>query len=251
MLSIFLRFVFMLFLSHLYTWAFAQNAHEILESMIDLTRGEVAYSEIRMEVVRPRFTREISLRSWSLGNDYSLILITSPARDKGIAYLKRGSEVWNWVPTIDRTIKLPPAMMGQSWMGSDFTNNDLVRDNAVLEDYYSKILGKEWAEGYECYILELIPKESSAVVFSRVLLWISTQYFFQVKSEQYGESGMLVNRILFSDIKELGGRKMPSKVTLIPVDKKGHSTILFHEAIDFSPRIDERFFTLQNLKRVQ
>jgi hypothetical protein len=240
----------------LLVWGFpsflgAQNATEILEKMIDFTRGDRVFSEIHMEVVRPRFTREIAMKSWSMGGEYSLVLITAPARDQGIAYLKRGKEVWNWVPNIDRIIKLPPAMMSQSWMGSDFTNDDLVRETAVLEDYSARLLGKERVEGYECYKIQLIPKEGSAVVFSKVILWISTQYYFQLKSEQYGEKDQLVNRILYSDIKELGGRTMPSKITLYPLDKKGHKTILIQKHLDFSPAIDESFFTLQNLKRVQ
>jgi hypothetical protein len=105
----------------------AQTAREIVERMDLKMRGESMHVEMEMEIVRPRFSRSIGIKSWSKGQNYSMILITAPARDRGTAFLKRNREIWNWVPNIERTIKLPPSMMAQSWMGSDFTNDDLVR----------------------------------------------------------------------------------------------------------------------------
>ncbi|MDZ7808203.1 MAG: outer membrane lipoprotein-sorting protein [Gracilimonas sp.] len=113
----------------------AQNATEIVRKMDEKMRGESLEAEVTMTIVRPNWSREVSMKSWSRGTEYSMILITAPARDRGTAFLKRGNEIWNWVPSVGRTIKMPPSMMMQSWMGSDFTNDDLVRESSSVTDY--------------------------------------------------------------------------------------------------------------------
>ncbi|MGK7371085.1 MAG: outer membrane lipoprotein-sorting protein, partial [Candidatus Halalkalibacterium sp. M3_1C_030] len=110
----------------------AQDATEIVKRADEKMRGESSRAEITMEIIRPTWSRSISMKAWSLGMDYSLILVTAPARDEGTAYLKRGNEIWNWLPDINRTIKMPPSMMSQSWMGSDFSNNDLVEESSIV-----------------------------------------------------------------------------------------------------------------------
>ena len=227
------------------------NPRVILRKAEEHTRGDKSYAEITMEVVRPRFTRTISMRSWAMGEDYSLILITAPARDRGTAYLKRKNEIWNWMPSIDRLIKLPPSMMGQSWMGSDFTNDDLVRESSVIDDYTHKLLGQEMVEGRNCYKIEMVPKPDKPIVWGKVIVWIAEDPYIQLKTEQYDEQGKLVNKIEFSDIKLFGGKEIPAKMTLTPLDKKGHQTILTQQEINFSPEIDEDFFSIQNLQRVR
>jgi hypothetical protein len=117
------------------TAAMAQDPADIIRRMEDNMRGDASYTEMTMEVVRPRYTREISMRSWTLGDDFALINITAPARDEGTGFLKRGNDIWNYVPNIDRTIKMPPSMMSQSWMGSDFTNDDLVQGTSRVDDF--------------------------------------------------------------------------------------------------------------------
>lgn len=228
-----------------------QDAGEIIQKMEDLTRGEESYSEVIMQIVRPRYTREISMKSWALGEDYSLILITGPARDRGIAYLKREKEIWNWLPTIDRLIKLPPSMMSQSWMGSDFTNDDLVRESSTVDDYTHRLIGTEKIEGYECYKIELIPKPDRPIVWSKVIMWIAIEKYFQLKTEQYDERDELVNTISFSDIVKFGDREIPAKMVMVPEDKKGNQTVLIQEKIDFNPSLKETFFSIQNLQRIR
>ena len=227
------------------------NPREILRKAEEHTRGDKSYAEVTMEVVRPRFTRTISMRTWAMGEEYSLILITAPARDRGIAYLKRKNEIWNWMPSIDRLIKLPPSMMGQSWMGSDFTNDDLVRESSVIDDFTHKLLGQEVVEGRTCHKIEMIPKPDKPIVWGKVIVWIAEDPYIQLKTEQYDEKGKLINRIEFSDIKTFDGREVPTKMTLIPLDKPGQNTILTQHKMDFNPAIDEDFFSIQNLQRVR
>lgn len=229
----------------------AQDAREILQKMEDLTRGESSYAEVSMQIVRPRYTREMSLRTWAMGDDYSLILVTAPARDKGIAYLKREKEIWNWIPSIDRMIKLPPSMMAQSWMGSDFTNDDLVRESSILTDYTHRFLRKETLDGEECYLIELIPKPDKPIVWSKVLIWVAVDHYYQLKIEQFDERQELTNTIFFSEVKNLGNRTIPSKMELVPENKPGHKTIMIQHSIDFEPGLKESFFSIQNLQRIR
>lgn len=224
---------------------------EILRKMEAHTRGDKMYSEFTMQIERPRYTREMQMKSWAMGTDFSLILVTQPARERGIAYLKRYKEIWNYVPTIDRLIKLPPSMMSQSWMGSDLSNDDLVRESSLIDDYTHALVGRDTLLGYACYKLELVPKPSRPIVWSKVWIWIAETHFFQLKAVQFDERGDQVNTLLYSDVKQLGGRMMPAKMELIPHQKRGQKTVLIQNAVDFNPAISEEFFSIQNLKNVR
>ena len=185
------------------------------------------------------------------GDDYSLILITNPAKEKGTAFLKRNKEVWNWIPSIERHIKLPPSMMSQSWMGTDFTNDDLVREASTIVDYEHTLLGKETILDKECYKIQMIPKPSAAIVWEKVIVWIDTIDFLQLKAEFYDEDGELVNIMISSDIIELGGRKITSKIEMIPIDKEGNSTVIIYNNIVFDKPINDDFFTTRNMKQLE
>lgn len=142
-------------------------------------------------------------------------------------------------------------MMGQSWMGSDFTNDDLVRESSILEDYEHEIVGEQTVEGRPCYQIALIPKEDAPVVWGKVLMWISKEKFLQLKTEFYDEDGYLVNTMLGKDIKKMDDRMLPSRLEVIPADEDGHKTIVEYKALKFNDSIDKGFFSLQNMKRVR
>jgi len=234
--------------------SFAQDqltALEIVKKADDKRRGGTNYSEMSIAIVRPSWTREMDVKAWSKGTSFSLILITDPARDKGTTFLKRDKEIWNWVPSIDRNIKLPPSMMMQSWMGSDFTNDDLIKESSIIEDYTHKLLGDSVIEGRDCYKIELIPKPEAPVVWGKIYNWIDKKDFMELKTELYDEDGYLVNRVLFSEIEELDGRLLPSKMEYIPVDKEGHKTMIKYSNVDYDIDIGEGYFSLQNMKRVR
>jgi outer membrane lipoprotein-sorting protein len=231
--------------------AFSQTGKEIVTKMNDNAYGGKLYSAMKMTIVRPKWTRSMTLKSWSDGQDYSLILITGPAREKGITYLKRKREMWNFQPSISRTIKMPPSMMSQSWMGSDFKNDDLVRQSSIVDDYSHQLVGKETIEGLECYKVELIPNPEAPVVWGKVILWIDTQNHIQLKAEQYDEDIELVQTMLGQNIKKMDGRTLATKQTLIPADKKGHQTVMEYTEMDFGTAITDSFFSTQNMKRVR
>lgn len=228
------------------------TATEILEKADEKTRGsESAYTEMTITTVRPKWTREMTMKSWAKGNDYSLILITSPARDKGTAFLKRKKEVWNWVPNIERSIKMPPSMMMQSWMGTDFTNDDLVRESSTVNDYDSKVVGDSTIAGRKCWKLELIPKPDAPVVWGKVIAFIDQTDYIQLRAESYDEDMYLVNIMNAADIKTMDGQTIATKMEMIPVDENGHKTLMQINNIEFNGGITETFFTTQNMKRVK
>lgn len=235
------------------TTADAQNtlsALEIVRKADQNMRGESSESEIVMTIVRPNWTRSITMKAWSMGTQHSLVHITSPARDAGTSFLKRRNEIWNWVPNIGRTVKLPPSMMMQSWMGSDFTNDDLVRESSIVEDYTHKLLGDSTIAGLSCHKIELIPKPDAPVVWDRILVWISKDDFLQLRSEFYDEFGELVNVMVGSDVKTFDGRKIPSRMEMIPVEKKGHKTVMEYKKLTFRTNLKEDFFSVANMRRV-
>lgn len=234
------------------TLTFSQTALEIIKTADDRARGITSsQGEMKMTIIRPTWKREVSIKSWSKGKDYSLMLIIAPARDKGAAFLKRENEIWNWQPTIDRAIKLPPSMMMQSWMGSDFTNDDLVRESSVVIDYTHKLLGEEMIEGRNCYKIELTPKPDAPVVWGKVISWISKDDYLQLKTEFYDEDGYLVNTMYGKEVKMIGGRLLPTRLEMIPAEEEGKMTVVEQIDIVFDEPIDESFFSIQNMKRVR
>lgn len=229
----------------------AQDAREIIRAMEDHMRGESSYVEMTMTVERPRFSREIALKAWALGQDYSLILVTAPARDQGTVFLKRRNEIWNFVPSIDRIIKMPPSMLSQSWMGSDFTNDDLVRETSIVDDFEQQILRTEMYEGFEAYVIELVPKPHAAVVWGKVLVWVSKENHLQLRVENYDQNFALVNTMLLSDIRTMDNRLLPTRMELIPSDRPNQRTVLQYRVMRFDVDLNESFFTQQNMSRVR
>ena len=227
------------------------SAVEIVTQADQKRRGETNFSQMKISIVRPSWSRDMEVKAWSKGTDYSMILITSPARDKGTTFLKRDKEIWNWIPSIDRNIKLPPSMMMQSWMGSDFTNDDLIKESSIIDDYSHRLLGDSLVLGLDCFKIELIPNPDAPVVWGKIYMWIDKKDFMELKTELYDEDGYLVNRVLFSEIENLDGRLLPSKMEYIPVDKPGQKTVIKYQVVDYDIDIGESYFSLQNMKRVR
>ena len=227
------------------------SAKEIVQKADDNMRGKTSEAAITIKIIRPTWSREMNMKAWSKGDDYSMILVTSPAKEKGTVFLKRIKEVWNWIPSIERNIKLPPSMMSQSWMGTDFTNDDLVKEASSVSDYNHTLLGKETISNKDCYKIEMVPKPSAAVVWEKVIVWIDSEDFLQLKAEFYDEDGELVNIMNSRDVKELGGRKITSTIEMFPVDKEGNSTVILYNDIIFDIPIIDNFFTTRNMKQLK
>ncbi|NWJ65906.1 outer membrane lipoprotein-sorting protein, partial [Vibrio parahaemolyticus] len=205
--------------------SYAESAFDIVQKSDQAMRGKSSYSEATMEIVRPDWTRSMTMKSWTKGTELSLVLVTAPAKDKGSASLKRHREMWNWVPSIERVIKIAPSMLSQSWMGSDFTNDDLINQSSIVVDYQHALLGNDSFEGDKVWVIEATAKPDAPVVWNKVTLWISQSTYLQRQVEFYDEFDERVNVLTTYDVKELGGRKIATRMEMKPVDKPGNKTI--------------------------
>ncbi|HWZ02713.1 MAG TPA: outer membrane lipoprotein-sorting protein [Mucilaginibacter sp.] len=229
----------------------AQDAKQIVTKAEDNIRGLSSVTEMTILVKRPTWSRSMSIKAWSKGEQYSLMVVTAPAKDAGTVFLKRVKEIWNWLPNIERVVKLPPSMMAQSWMGTDLTNDDLVKASSRIDDYTHKIVGDSLIEGRKCWKIEMIPLASAAVVWSKVNMWIDQRDYLELRLEFFDEDNKLVNVMQGSDIKTIGGRVMPVKLEMIPVQKKGQETIITYNSATFNQPISVDFFTTQNMKKAK
>lgn len=246
-----LYFVMLLsFLCNLNT-ALSQDARDIVKKADDRAKGKSSVATITIQTIRPKWTREMTVKSWTKGNDWVIILVMQPVKEKGIVYLKRKKEVWNWIPAIERNIKLPPSMMSQSWMGTDFTNDDLVKEASVVEDYNHTIIGDTTIEGRVCYQIKMLPKPSAAVVWGKLLMCIDKKDFLMLQVKYFDEDGKLINTMLAGDIKMLGGKLLPARMEMIPADKIGNKTVLIYNELLFDKPIDDNFFTTQNMPNLR
>jgi len=244
--------VYLITLSLLYVMQTpSQTALEIIEKADSKLRGVSSYAEMTITTVRPKWEKKMSMKSWSKGADLSVSLVMSPAKEKGSVFLKRKNEVWNYIPSLERSIKLPPSMMMQSWMGTDLTNDDLVKQSSTVVDYTHKLTGSETIEGLPCWKLELTPKEEATVVWGKVIVWVDKQDYMQIKSEFYDEDDELINLMKGSDVKTFGGKKLPAKIEFIPVDNPGQKTVIEYTVWEFDVDIPDSYFTTQYTTRLK
>jgi outer membrane lipoprotein-sorting protein len=233
---------------------FAQNmsATEIVRRTDEKLNGEKSsYTVMSMTIVRPSWKRTIEFKNWSLGCDYAMTLVTAPAKDVGQTFLKRDVEMWSWNPSINRLIKLPPSMMSQGWMGSDYTNDDILKESSVVKDYTHEIVGEEMIDDRLCYKIRMVAKADAAVVWGHQIRWIDKKDMLFLKAELYDEDGSLVRTEKGSDIREMDGRIIPCRIELLPAEEKGNKTIIEIREIKFNITVEEKFFSQQNMKMVR
>jgi len=228
----------------------AQNATEIVRKMDDKMRGKSSQAELTIKTIRPNWSREMLVKTWMKEGHYAMILIQAPTKEKGIVYLKRKKEVWNWIPALERSIKLPPSMMTNSWMGTDFTNDDLVKESSAVDDYDHRIIKDTMIDKRDCYLIEFLPKPNTAVVWGKILVKINKKDFIEMYSEFYDEEGKLINVMIAHNIRMMDGRLIPTHIEMIPVDKKGQKTELFYRTILFNRNIEESFFRQERMKQL-
>lgn len=231
--------------------SFAQDAKEIIAKSDELIKSKSSFAEFSMEIIKTDWSRSFGMKSWAVEPDYAIIYVTEPARDKGTVTLKRKKEVWNWIPAAQKVIKIPPSMMLQSWMGSDFTNDDLVKESSIVNDYTHNIVREEKYKEYDCYVIESIPTEDAGVVWGKLLTWISKEYYFSLKTEFYDEDEFLVKKYIGSEIKKMDGRTFPTHWEMLPEERPGEKTTFTYENIQFNYPVNESFFSERNMKRVR
>ena len=227
------------------------TAEEIIKKADEKTRGKTNTSTMQMEIIRPTWKRSVSMKSWGRGMDFSLTYITAPAKDKGQVFMKRKTEMWNWMPAIGRMIKIPASMMSQGWMGSDYTNDDILKESSIVKDYSHKIVAEEKLDDFDTYKIEMLPKEEAAVIWGKVYKWITKDEFIQIRSEYYDEDDDLIKSDLAFDFKIMDGRLIPTRIEIVPANEEGKKTVLYIQDIKFDVDLPESFFSQQQMKRVR
>ena len=227
------------------------SAVEIIQKADEKVRGKTNTSIMEMEIIRPTWKRSVTMKSWGRGMEYSMTYITSPAKDKGQVFMKRVTEMWNWMPSIGRMIKIPASMMSQGWMGSDYTNDDILKESSIVVDYTHKIATEENINGHVTYKIEMIPKEDAAVIWGKVYKWITKDEFIQIKSEYYDEDDDLVKSDHSYDFKIMDGRLIPTRIEIVPANEEGKKTVIYIKETKFDIDLPESFFSQQKMKRIR
>lgn len=228
------------------------SALEIVRKADEKFNGEKSSMMVMtMTIIRPTWQRSVEFKNWSLEKEYALTLITAPAKDLGQTFLKRGNEMWSWNPSINRLIKLPPSMMSQGWMGSDYTNDDILKESSVVNDYSHEIIGSEIIAGRDCYKIKMVAKEDASVVWGHQIRWIDKKDFLGLKAELFDEDNVLVRTETGSEIKTMDGRVIQTKIELLPADDPGNRTVIEITEMKFNIPIQESFFSQQNMKNIR
>jgi len=225
----------------------AEDGRAIVQASFDYWRGKTSVASVDMTIHRPDWQRVMTMKAWTKGELDSLVVITAPAKDRGNGTLKRRQEMWTFNPKVNRVIKLPPSMMSQSWMGSDFSNNDLAKSDSLLNDYTHRIIGTESHEGKKVYVVESTPKPGAPVIWGMQKLRIREDHIF-LTQEFYDEDLKPVKIMTARQIEMHGGRLFPTVWKMRKADSKDEYTQLVYRDLVFDKDLPDSLFTLSALK---
>ena len=227
----------------------ADLARELLDGTDDIYRGTSSVGTMAMTVQTERWTRTMRMKIWSKGTEHSLILILSPAKEAGMATLKVEDNIWNYLPKVDRTMKVPASMMGGAWMGSHFSNDDLVKESRMADDYTFALARRPEDNEAGEYVVECTPNPDAPVVWGKVVVKVRGSDRLPTEITYWDERGELARTMLFQDIQEMGGRTIPTRMRLVPADKPEEYTEVVYEEITYDADVPDSTFTLQSLKQ--
>ena len=229
------------------------NAAPTLESLIkkaeDNLRGETFQGKIKMVILRDGSERTLSMRVWIQGLDLATIKITSPPKEKGVSNLRRQTDLWQYLPKVDRLIRIPSSMMLQNWMGSDFSNDDMVKSSSLVRDYSHKLLEKTKIDGQAVWVIESTPKPTTPVAWKKIKLYLREADAASLNREFFSEKGEIVKVMTGSGFKKFGDRTFPMKMEMKNPKKPGAQTTLEYDDIVFDQKISDDHFTQLFLKR--
>jgi outer membrane lipoprotein-sorting protein len=227
--------------------AVAQDATEIVRSSIENWRGESSYGEMTMIIHRPSWDRTMSMRAWTSGLKRSLVRVTAPKKDAGNGTLTVDNNMWTFSPKVNRVIKVPSSMMGQSWMGSDFSNKDVSRADDIIDQYDHNLLAEEEDEGHTVFVIESVPHEEAAVVWGREVLRIRDDDVL-LSQEFYDQDGALIKALHTLEIGEMGGRTIAVRQRMAKVETDDEWTEFRIDSVEFDVNISDNVFTRSNLQ---
>ncbi len=226
--------------------------HEIVDRANKSLRGDSSHANLTMTVVTPKWERQLTVEAWNKGRKMAFIVIHKPAKEKGTTTLRRGGEMWMWMPRVERLLKVPPTMMHSSWQGSDFTYEDIVKADSIVKDYDHRLLKKTPGSPYDTYEFEALPKPDAPVVWGKILFTAGVYpdgWVVGLKEMDFNERGELIRTITLSEIKTLGGKRVPSRLVCEPTRKKGRRTILEYHELEFDFPLEDSFFSLSRVQK--
>ena len=223
-------------------------ATDLVERAENLLWGTTVDAEFEMEVTTPAWSRSLSLKVLMDRPEKSFMRVTAPAKDAGIRSLRLGAEMWNYIPAIERTVKVPPSMMLQPWLGSDFTNDDLTKESSIVHDYTHQLVGQAHLEGTTVYQVQANPKPEAAVVWGRLVYWVRAD-FVPVRLDYFDEKGALVRTLTYSDVRTMDGHTIPTRWEMQPTGKPGKRTTVTVKSVRYDKPVRADVFSLGNLDR--
>lgn len=242
--------IFLVALSALQGEATARDARALVEAAVSYYRGNASVALVDMTIHRPTWERTMTIKGWTKGLKDSIFIIIAPAKDEGNGTLKRGREMWTYNPKVNRVIKLPPSMMSQAWMGSDFSNNDLAKSDSIIEEYTHTLEATEIREGKKVYVIKSLPKPDAPVVWGMQKLKIREDHVL-LAEEFYDEDLQLVKAMTSDRIEMLGGKLFPRVWKMQKADTRDEYTLLDYRELAFQEDLPDRIFTLSSLKTLR
>jgi len=223
----------------------SEKAIQLIKDIEDMYRADSSIAELSMRIETPHYQRTMRMYSESLGTEKAFIRLLSPKKDRGISTLKVGKEMWNYFPKINKVIKVPPSMMMGSWMGSDFTNDDLVKETTLIEEYKLSL-----NETDELYFITLVPREKTVTVWGKMEISIRKGNLHPVERIFYDDDGTKVRVMTYKDPKQFGNQTLPSVMEMVPLNKEGHRTLVIYETLELNAdSVKEETFSLRHLKQ--
>lgn len=223
------------------------GVEKVVNAIDRLYRHDSSRTTMEMEIQTPHWTRSLKMEAWSEGMDKTFIRILEPRKERGMGTLRIEGEMWNYLPKTNKVMKIPPSMMMSSWMGSDFKNNDLVKQFTFAEDYRFSYTEVDDPEPDMLYI-RAVPKPGRPIVWGHVLMAVERESFIPRWEKYYDEDGELMRIMRFDNVQEFDGTRIPAEMSLIPQNKEGHKTVLRYLEAEFDLTIRDSVFTLRNLR---
>jgi outer membrane lipoprotein-sorting protein len=223
------------------------DASAIIQAAMEHWRGTTSYSEMTMTIHRPDWERSMSMRTWTRGDDTSLVRITEPRKDAGNGSLLKDSQMWTFSPKVNRVLKVPSSMMSQSWMGSDFSNKDVSRSTEILHEYDHTLQATLEVDGHTVYVIEAVPHEEAAVVWGKEVLHVRDDYVL-LEEQFWDQDGVLVKTMRALEVREMSGRTVATVLRMQKADTPQEWTQIQVQATQFELELSPGLFTLSYLR---
>lgn len=213
-------------------------------------RGQSTQSLFAMKIVRPSFTRELKVRAWTSGTENALVEILEPSKEEGVMSLRQSNQMWNFLPKTDQVVRVPTSLMLQSWMGSDFTNDDLMNASSLVRDYRHQILKKQLLKGEKVVMIECRPKPNAPVVWGKILYWAREKDSLPVQQKYYDEKGRWVRTLAYSHFKKMDDRVVPTFLRVTKADEPKEFTVVKYLKILYDRRLDRALFNKEEIRQI-